>query len=302
MNTRFLETFLWAARLNSFSAAAERLHTTQASVSNRIAALERELGVSLFTRDVRCVNLTPAGRLALQHAEKIVNLTGEFRQIVSSREALRGTLRIGAADTVVYAWLPSLIRRVNEQYPGVSLDLTIDTSLKLSQRLGDGEIDLAFIMGPIIAPDIYNTPLCVFESCWVCATDLPLPEPEVSLEDIAHLPLLTFSTGSQPHQALRSMLDAHGLTDSRIYNSNSLSIMTRLVAAGVGVGALPRVLVEDIIRTGEARLLDISPAVPPLTFHAVYQERGDNALVRAIVDMTTELVRESTIAWMRGIA
>lgn len=90
MNTRFLETFLWAARLSSFSAAAERLHTTQASVSNRIAALERELGVVLFTRDVRCVNLTPAGRLALQHAEKIVNLTGEFRQIVSNREALRG--------------------------------------------------------------------------------------------------------------------------------------------------------------------------------------------------------------------
>lgn len=76
MNTRFLETFLWAARLNSFSAAAERLHTTQASVSNRIAALERELGVVLFTRDVRCVNLTPAGRLALQHAEKIVNHAG----------------------------------------------------------------------------------------------------------------------------------------------------------------------------------------------------------------------------------
>ncbi len=219
MNTRFLETFLWAARLSSFSAAAERLHTTQASVSNRIAALERELGVVLFTRDVRCVNLTPAGRLALQHAEKIVNLTGEFRQIVSNREALRGTVRIGAADTIVYAWLPLLIRRVNEQYPGVSLDLTIDTSLKLSQRIQNGEVDVGFIMGPIMAADIYNSPLCTFESCWVGAVELPLPETGVTLEDIAHFPLLTFSTGSQPHQALRALLDSHGLSDSRIYNS-----------------------------------------------------------------------------------
>ncbi|MBB4105202.1 LysR family transcriptional regulator [Allorhizobium borbori] len=302
MNTRFLETFLWAARLSSFSAAAERLHTTQASVSNRIAALERELGVTLFTRDVRCVNLTQAGRLALQHAEKIVNLTGEFRQMVSSREALRGTVRIGAADTIVYAWLPLLIRRMNEHYPGVSLDLTIDTSLKISQRIQNGEVDLGFIMGPVMAPGIYSAALCTFESCWVGATDLPLPESGLTIEDIAHFPLLTFSTGSQPHQALRSMLDAHGLSDSRIYNSNSLSIMTRLVAAGVGVGALPRVLVEDIIRAGEARILDISPAVPSLTFHSVYQDRGDNAVARAIADMATEIVAESVNEWMVGAA
>ncbi|NSL20083.1 LysR family transcriptional regulator [Agrobacterium tumefaciens] len=302
MNTRFLETFLWAARLNSFSAAAERLNTTQASVSNRIAALERELGVVLFTRDVRCVNLTPAGRLALQHAEKIVNLTGEFRQIVSSREALRGTVRIGAADTIVYAWLPLLIRRMNERYPGVSLDLTIDTSLKLSQRIQNGEVDVGFIMGPIMAANIYNSPLCTFESCWVGAVELPLPETGVTLEDIAHFPLLTFSTGSQPHQALRALLDSHGLSDSRIYNSNSLSIMTRLVAAAVGVGALPRVLVDGIIKSGEARILDISPSVPPLIFHTVYQERGDNAIARAIADMATEIVSETTTQWMTAAA
>ncbi len=53
---------------------------------------------------------------------------------------------------------------------------------------------------------------------------------------------------------------------------------TRLVATAVGVGALPRVLVDGIISSGEARILDIAPAVPPLTFHTVYQDRGDNAL------------------------
>ncbi|OQP86400.1 LysR family transcriptional regulator [Rhizobium rhizosphaerae] len=302
MNTRFLETFIWAARLSSFSAAAERLHTTQASVSNRIAALERELGVTLFTRDVRCVNLTQAGRLALEHAEKIVSLTGEFRQTVSRREALRGTIRLGAADTIVYAWLPLLIRRMNEQYPGVSLDLSIDTSLKISQRIQGGDIDLGFIMGPVLAPEIYSAPLCIFESCWVGATGLDLPEGSLTLDDIAHFPLLTFSAGSQPHQALRAMLDAHGLSDSRIYNSNSLSIMTRLVAAGVGVGALPRVLVEDIIRSGEARVLAISPVVPPLIFHAVYQDRGDNALARAIAQMAREIVAETVNAWMSALA
>lgn len=293
MNTRFLETFLWVARLNSFSSAAEQLNTTQASVSNRIAALEREFGVQLFTRDVRSVNLTPAGRRALQQAEKIVNLTAGMRELVSSREALRGTVRIGAADTVVYAWLPALIRRMNERYPSVSMELTIDTSLKIAQRIQGGEVDLGIIMGPLLGPDMCNIEICTFESCWVASKDLPLPEGELGIEDIAHYPLLTFSAGSQPHRALLGLLAAQGVGDFRIYNSNSLSIMTRLVASGVGVGALPTVLVQDIINSGEARMLDIRPAVPSLTFHVVYQDRGDSTLARTITSMAIEIVGET---------
>jgi DNA-binding transcriptional LysR family regulator len=291
MNIRFLETFLWVARLNSFSGAADHLNTTQASVSNRIAALERELGAQLFTRDVRSVNLTSAGRRALQQAEKIVNLTMEFRELVSSREALRGTVRIGAADTVVYSWLPSLIREMNERYPSVSLDLTIDTSLKIAQRIQSGEVDLGIIMGPLLGSDIFNIEICTFESCWIASRDLPLPDGELSVEDIAHYPLLTFSAGSQPHRALVALLAASGVGDFRIYNSNSLSIMTRLVASSVGVGALPTVLVQDILKSGEARILDIKPAVPSLTFHIVYQDRGDSTLARAITDLAVEIVR-----------
>ena len=71
MNLRFVETFLWVARLGSFSAAAERLHTTQAAISNRIATLERDLGIRLFERDVRCVRLTSLGQLAVPKAEEL---------------------------------------------------------------------------------------------------------------------------------------------------------------------------------------------------------------------------------------
>ncbi|WP_117194039.1 LysR family transcriptional regulator [Rhizobium terrae] len=295
MNFRFLETFLWVARLNSFSRAAEHLNTTQASVSNRIAALEQELGVQLFIRDVRGVSLTPTGRLAFQQAQKIVSMTIDFRELVSNRKALRGTVRIGAADTVVYSWLPALIRRMNDRYPSVSLELTIDTSLKIAQKIQAGEVDLGIIMGPLLGQDIFNIEICTFESCWVAAGDLKLPEGELSIEEIANYPLLTFSAGSQPHRALINLLEANRVGDFRIYNSNSLSIMTRLVAAGVGVGALPVVLVRDLIERGQARILDLKPAVPSLVFHIVYQDRGDNALARAITDMAVEIVAETPL-------
>lgn len=61
MNTRFVEAFLWAARLGSFRAASDRLHITQAAVSNRVASLEEDIGARLFERDARELRLTPVG-------------------------------------------------------------------------------------------------------------------------------------------------------------------------------------------------------------------------------------------------
>src|SRR4051794_36876028 len=79
LNLRFLETFVWVAKLKSFSLAAEKLHTTQAAVSHRIASLERELGVRLLERNVRDVSLTPHGVDAFVRAERLVQLAAEFK-------------------------------------------------------------------------------------------------------------------------------------------------------------------------------------------------------------------------------
>ena len=89
MNLRFVETFLWVARLGSFNAAAERLNTTQAAVSNRIATLERDLGVRLFERDVRSVRLSAIGQRAVSKAEELVRVANAFRETVGDPISLR---------------------------------------------------------------------------------------------------------------------------------------------------------------------------------------------------------------------
>ena len=71
MNLKFLETFVWVARLKSFRLTADKLFTTQASISSRIAVLEGELGVKLFLRDSRGVSLTPEGLKVLDYAEHL---------------------------------------------------------------------------------------------------------------------------------------------------------------------------------------------------------------------------------------
>jgi DNA-binding transcriptional LysR family regulator len=289
VNIRFLETFLWAARLGSFSKAADKLNTTQAAVSHRIATLEQDLGARLFERDTRRIRLSSEGERALVQAEEIVTLAGRLRESLNDRSTLRGTVQIGSVDTLVYAWLPTLIGRVRESYPSINLDVNVDTSLKVAQQLAEGSIDVAILMGPVAHPDIRSLEISTFESCWTASTALELPEHDIELADIAAYPLLTFSRGSQPHHALLALLKAAGLDEMRIYNSNSLAIMTRLVSSGVGIGALPIVLVQDLVAAGTVRLLDIQPRVPSLTFHIAYRERSADALARLIVEVALDV-------------
>ncbi len=122
MNLRFIETFLWVARLGSFSAAAERLGATQASVSHRIATLEDELGVTLFDRDPRAVTPTPIGRQAVPRAEEIMRAVDAFRLAIAEPGRLEGTISIGTNDVIAHTLLPRIIGRVRERFPGSGVE------------------------------------------------------------------------------------------------------------------------------------------------------------------------------------
>jgi DNA-binding transcriptional LysR family regulator len=284
MNLRFLETFLWVARLNSFSATAERLHTTQAAVSNRIAALERELGVRLFDRDLRSVRLTPEGRAALARAEEIVRLAQEFQGAVSSKEVLRGRLAVGAIDSVVHTWLPALIHRIHRSYPAVELDLTVDTSLTIAEQFHRSAIDLALIMGPVIAPGVESLSLGRLSCSWYAAPSLELPPGPLGVAQLAAFPIFAFSRDSKPHQdVLRHFADA-GAKARTVYNFNSIATMMILAQDGLGITVLPDAAVPE----GRLRRLEVSPPCPAIEVHAAYSAQPRNLIAATVAAMARE--------------
>src|ERR1700736_172156 len=100
-----IETFLWVVTLGSFRGAAQRLNTTQPAISQRIAQLEREVGVKLLNRDHRVASPTPSGRQLMVYAEKLIGLRSEMMAAVGDRSAMRGVLRLGGARTILKPWL-----------------------------------------------------------------------------------------------------------------------------------------------------------------------------------------------------
>src|SRR3546814_12839437 len=100
LHLKHLETFFWAARLGSFTAAAERLHSTQSTVSMRISELEHRFGVALFDRAHRKVRLTSRGEELLGYTERLLQLTSEIQERIARPEMVSGMVRIGVAAVV----------------------------------------------------------------------------------------------------------------------------------------------------------------------------------------------------------
>ena len=142
MNLKFLETFVWVARLKSFRLTADKLFTTQASISSRIAVLEGELGVKLFLRDSRGVSLTPEGLKVLEYAEQMLDTMSALKQSIETRSSKVGRVRIGVMDTVIHTWLSPLVAQMTDVYPRVEIELVADTSLNLCDQLQKGFLDI----------------------------------------------------------------------------------------------------------------------------------------------------------------
>ena len=130
-----IETFMWVVTLGSFRGAAQKLNTTQPAISQRIAQLEREVGVRLLQRDRRMVLPTPSGRQMMVYAEKLIGLRSEMLAVVGDRTAMHGVLRLGVAETIVHTWLSQLVKSVNHAYPNLSLEIEVDVSESYINRV-----------------------------------------------------------------------------------------------------------------------------------------------------------------------
>jgi DNA-binding transcriptional LysR family regulator len=282
-----LETFVAVATLGSFRAAAERLHTTQPAVSQRIAQLEHQYGTRLLERTSRVVTTTEKGREFLAFAERILRLGTEMRDALVDGSALRGTLRLGVAETIVHTWLPGFIGAVARQHPGIAVEIEVDTSPQLRERLLDQEIDLAFLLGPLADPLVQNLPLNRVALAFLASPDFPLPPAPLGIAALAGLPLITFARHTQPHAALRTLMTRSDLPPPRIHASAALAPVVRLAVEGVGIAMIPPAVAARELDSGALVSVATEVALPDLVFTASWLGGHEAGLARAVATMAS---------------
>jgi DNA-binding transcriptional LysR family regulator len=290
-----IETFLWVVTLGSFRGAAQRLNTTQPAISQRIAQLEREMGVKLLNRDHRVASLTPSGRQMMVYAEKLIGLRSEMMAEVGDRSAMRGVMRLGVAETIVHTWLPRLIKSVNTAYPNLSLEIEVDITPALSARLLAQEIELAFVLGPLSASSVRNRVLCDYPIGFLASPALGLGEGSLTVRDLAKFPIITFPRKTQPYEIVRSLFNRPGLPPIRLHASASLATVIHMAIEGLGIAVIPTAIVENELADGRLQLLSTDLKISPLTFSASWLASPDTVAVELVAGLASEIAQSNAL-------
>jgi DNA-binding transcriptional LysR family regulator len=290
-----IETFLWVVTLGSFRGAAQRLNTTQPAISQRIAQLEREMGVKLLSREHRMASPTPSGRQLMVYAEKLIGLRSEMMAEVGDRSATRGVMRLGVAETIVHTWLPRLIKSVNAAYPNLSLEIEVDITPNLSARLLAQEIELAFVVGPLSAAGMRNRVLCDYSIGFLASPALGLGNAPLTVHDLAKFPIITFPRKTQPYEIVRSLFNRPDLPPIRLHASASLATVIHMAIEGLGIAVIPTAIVQNELADGRLQLLSTDLKISPLTFSASWLASPDTVAVELVADLAGKIAQSSAL-------
>jgi len=288
-----LETFIWVVNLRSFRRAAEKLNTTQPAISMRIAQLEDLLGIRLIERDRRAVAATPKGLQLLGYAERLIRMRAEMIEAVGDPAAMRGIVRLGVSESIVHTWLPALIERVNAAYPNLELEIEVDDSASLHERLVSRDLNLAFLLAPAGYSSVPSRPLCTFSVAFVASARMKLPRKAIELNDIARWPIVTFSRNTQPYIALRELFARNGLRPI-IHASASLATVVRMALDGIGIAVIPPAILKDIAPAGPLRRLKTKVELPRLNFVVAWPAAPDNPAAQKVAEIAVATARTAT--------
>ncbi|ABE35935.1 Transcriptional regulator, LysR family [Paraburkholderia xenovorans LB400] len=294
VNLKFLETFIWVAKLRSFSLAADKLHSTQAAISSRISVLEQELGAKLFTREPKGVALTRAGERVLQHAEQVNESMTRLYASLQDEKFAFGTIRIGAMDSAIHSWFVNFVSDVMHYYPNLDIEVTSETALNLNEQLRRGMLDMVIQTDMLRDETIRSIEVLELSMGWVAAANSPIVSqeaydtPTAALRGLGRERLITYSRHSRPHQDLLRLMQSYGIGESRVSCVNSVAAMIQLTQAGFGVAAMPPALVPELLNSGVLRQLEGLEAPPPLPFVIAWRS-GTNWTER-LVEVAVETV------------
>ncbi|GAA2524148.1 MULTISPECIES: LysR family transcriptional regulator [Streptomyces] len=238
------------AETRNFTRAAERCSVVQSSLSHRIAGLEQELGVRLFARSSRRVELTSAGEAFVARARECLAAADRAAaDAAAAAGVVRGRLAVGVIVTAAAVDVPELLQRYRARYPEVRVVLRSGRSDDLVAAIREGELDIAFLGLPENRrPSGVETLVLDHDEhvLVVPAGHRLAGAPRVTLRDVAGETFVDFMQGTPARAQSDQAFAAAGLARDVAYEVGLVELITRLTARGLGVALLPSAFVRPL--------------------------------------------------------
>ncbi|WP_309610247.1 LysR family transcriptional regulator, partial [Sphingomonas sp.] len=244
-NLKALQIFVVVAESCSFRRAAEVLHRSQSAVSTQIKLLEGQIGVALFHRTTRRVQLTAEGKQLLGHAQRAVaSLELGLREIREAANVQVGNISMGCVPSIAATVLPGVLAEFQLKRRSIRLKLRELASAQLLEAVS--RQDISFGIGPFVEQaNDYNFKEITTEPIYAL-----LPKAhwrpgatEVTLHDLAKLPLVLASSSAEMRNTLNREVALRGLEIKNSFEVIQVQTMLAFAKAGLGVAILPRIMI-----------------------------------------------------------
>ncbi len=271
MEIHQLRYFVAVAEEGSFSRAAAKVRVAQPSLSQQIRKLEAEVGQPLFDRLPRSVVLTEAGHCLIDYARQILASIVEARRCVDELKGeVAGELAVGAIPTIAPYVLPGLVRKFQEHYPQVTLEIVEDVTEGITRRVEAGELDVALASTCQPSPTLRRESLGNEPLLALVPEGHPLAKKTlVELDDLKSQRFLLLHEMHCLSQQVHHLLEGRHLQPEIALAGSQLGTIVNMVAAGIGVSIVPQLMVSHQATPGCVSL-PFAPPVPERELNVLY--------------------------------
>jgi LysR family carnitine catabolism transcriptional activator len=241
LTLRQLSVFEAVARSGGFTAAAERLRVSQSALSRTVAGIERTVGVELFERTTRRLTLTAAGHRLLSIADRVLatHRTG-MNELARYLSGEQGTVTVATLPSVAAVLLPPVLSMFHEQHPGISVRILDGVANTVVDRLLGGQADLAITTPERLPAELAHRPLVLdrFHAAVPPGHRLAAQQ-TLTWSDLAAEPFVAIGAGSSVRTLTDTAFESARVRVSRVVEAANVATVGGLVAAGLGISALP---------------------------------------------------------------
>ena len=266
VNLELYRVFYTVAKCGSLTKAAEELYISQPAVSQAIKQLEGQLGLPLFNRTHRGMELSAqGGKLIFKQVEEALGILDKAEsKLLEMQSSPVGAIRIGATDGIFSNVLSDKIVQFNAAYPAVRIELITGTSPETLTQLKDNKCDIGFINLPVSDKDVHFIGMVAHLTDVFVAGEkfARLKDVELNLSSLQEYPLIMIEENTVARRALTSYLGTLGIKLHADIEVENWDLMIKFARKGMGIGCVPREYAQRHIDSGEIFELNVRPALP----------------------------------------
>jgi DNA-binding transcriptional LysR family regulator len=298
MEIRHLITLKAIVDKGGFAKAATHLGYAQSTVTSHIQTLEQELGVPLFDRIGKKVQLTEVGEQFLTHAGDMIQLYTKAKDVFKMEKEETGTLRIGAPESLTIYRLPLIIQSFRKRYPKINIIMKSGNCWDLKEELRKGELDIAFFLqAPLIDQELHTETLVEEPLVIILPPDSDPTRKLTSFQLSENENILLTEQGSY-RDYFEAFLRSKGIATETGIEFWSVEAIKQCIMCGLGISMLPMVTVRKEIEEQKMKYIHWDTSLGSIsTIMSWHKEKWLSHATKGFM----EIVKEHAIGWEKSV-